>query len=93
MAGIDRIYGTLEQRRELKRFIRRLRIPGYRKRALYRRFYSIGNGATLTSFTCEQDRFLWRQPGLPKWVRERLAFQYNGSPVTQEAKPYPPNES
>ena len=36
MAGIDRIYGTLEQRRELKRFIRRLRIPGYRKRACRR---------------------------------------------------------
>ena len=83
MAGIDRIYGTLEQRRELKRFIRRLRIPGYRKRALYRSFYPIGNGAMLTSFTREQDRFLWQQPGLPKWVRERLAFQYNGSPVTQ----------
>ena len=76
MAAIDKIYGTLEQRRELKRFIRRLRIPGYRKRALYRNFYSIGNGAMLTSFTCEQDRFLWRQPGLPKWVRERLVEQY-----------------
>ena len=83
MAGIDKIYGTLEQRRELKRFIRRLRIPGYRKRALYRNFYPVGNGAMLTSFTCEQDRFLWKQARLPAWVRERLAEQYNGSPVTQ----------
>ena len=83
MAGIDKIYGTREQRRELKRFIRRLRIPGYRKRALYRNFYPVGNGAMLTSFTCEQDRFLWKQPGLPAWARERLAEQYNGSPVTQ----------
>ena len=84
MAAIDKIYGTRAQRRELKRLIRRSGLPGYRKRALYRSFYSIGNGAMLTSFTCEQDRFLWRQPGLPAWARERLAEQYNGSPVTQE---------
>ena len=87
MAGIDKIYGTREQRRELKRFIRRLRIPGYRKRALYRNFYSIGNGVMLTSFTCEHDRFLWKQARLPTWVRGRIAQQYNGSPVTQEVKP------
>ena len=87
MAGIDRIYGTLEQRRELKRFIRRLRIPGYHKRALYRNFYPIGNGAMLTSFTCAQDRFLWRQPGLPAWARERLEDQYRGSPVNGSGEP------
>ena len=87
MAGIDKIYGTREQRRELKRFVRRLRLPGYRKRALYRNFYSIGNGAMLTSFTCEQDRFLWRQEGLPAWVRDRLREQYSGSPMIQEPKP------
>lgn len=80
MAGIDKIYGTQTQRRELKRFIRRLRIPGYRKRALYRNFYPIGNGEMLTSFTCAQDRFLWRQSGLPAWARERIAEQYNGGP-------------
>ena len=86
MASIDRIYGTLEQRRELKRFIRRLRIPGYQKRALYRNFYPIGNGKMLTSFTQEQDRFLWRRPGLPVWVRERIAAQYRGSPIDEKGK-------
>ena len=34
MAAIDKIYGTRAQRRELKRLIRRSRLPGYRKRAL-----------------------------------------------------------
>ena len=76
MAGIDKIYGTLEQRRELKRFIRRLRIPGYRKRALYRYFYPPSDAyGPLTSFPAWADRLLWRQAELPDWVRARLAEQ------------------
>ena len=80
MAAIDKIYGTREQRRELKRFIRHLRMPGYRKRALYRRFYPVGHPA-LTNFTAAQDRFLWRQAGLPAWARKQIEEQYNGAPV------------
>ena len=77
MAGIDKIYGTLEQRRELKRFIRRLRIPGYRKRALYRYFYPPSDAyGPLTNFPTSVDRWLWWQPGLPAWARERLQEQY-----------------
>ena len=79
MAGIDKIYGTPQQRRELKRFIRRLRLPGHIKRAFYRRFYPVGYGA-LTSFAGWMDRLLWRQGALPAWVRERLREQYNGAP-------------
>lgn len=80
MAGIDKIYGSRQQRRELKRYIRRLRLPGHVKRALYRRFYPVGFSA-LTNFCGWMDRLLWKQKDLPDWVRERLAFQYNGSPV------------
>ena len=75
MAGIDKIYGSREQRRELKRFIRRLRLPGHVKRAMYRCFYPAGYPA-LTNFPVWTDRLLWRQPALPAWVRERLAEQY-----------------
>ena len=79
MAAIDKIYGTLEQRRELKRFIRRLRIPGYRKRALYRYFYPPSDAyGPLTNFPTWADRWLSRQAGLPEWVRERLREQRAG---------------
>jgi hypothetical protein len=79
MAGIDKIYGSREQRRELKRFIRRLRLPGNVKRRIYRCFYPPGFSA-LANFQCWIDRLLWKQPELPAWVRERLANQYNGAP-------------
>ena len=77
MAAIDKIYGTREQRRELKRFIRRSRLPGYRKRALYRYFYPPSDAyGALTNFPTRADRWLWRQPRLPEWARERLREQY-----------------
>ena len=76
MAGIDKIYGTRAQRRELKRFIRRSRLPGYRKRALYRYFYPPSDACgALTNFPTWADRWLWRQPRLPEWARERLREQ------------------
>lgn len=79
MAAIDKIYGTREQRRELKRFIRRLRLPGYRKRALYRYFYPPSDEyGALTNFPTWADGLLWRQARLPEWVRERLNDQYVG---------------
>ena len=77
MAGIDRIYGTCEQRRELKRFIRHLRLPGHVKRGMYRYFCPVGDGA-LANFPAWADRLLWRQPTLPAWVRERLTEQHGG---------------
>lgn len=80
MAAIDKIYGTIEQRRELKRFIRRLRIPGHVRRAMFRRFYPVGYSA-LTNFPGWADRLLWKQKGLPKWVRDALEWQYNGTPT------------
>ena len=79
MAAIDKIYGTRAQRRELKRYIRRLRLPGYVKRGIYRRFYPVGHPA-LTNLAVSQDRLLWKQPTLPPWVRERIEDQYNGAP-------------
>ena len=79
MAAIDKIYGTREQRRELKRFIRRSGLPGYRKRALYRYFYPPSDAyGPLTNFPAWADRWLWRQVGLPEWVRQRLREQYAG---------------
>ena len=75
MAGIDKIYGSRERRRELKRFIRRLRLPGYVKRGMYRFFCPVGSPA-LTNFPVWADRLLWKQPTLPGWVRERLTEQY-----------------
>jgi len=83
MAGIDKIYGTREQRKELKRFIRCLRLPGNIKRAMYRSFYPAGYPA-LTIFPCWADRLLWKQSALPKWAREAIAFQYKGSPIKVE---------
>lgn len=81
MAAIDKIYGTRAQRRELKRFIRRLRLPGYRKRLLYRYFHAPSDiyGA-LTNFPSWADRLLWRQPGLPEWVRKRMREQCSSLP-------------
>jgi hypothetical protein len=86
MAGIDKIYGTPQQRRELKRYIRRLRLPGYVKRGMFKRFYPVGF-SPLTTFTCKMDRLLWKQPDLPWWVREALEFQYAGSPVGKGGNP------
>lgn len=80
MAGIDKIYGTRAERRELKRFIRRLRLPGYVKRAMFRRFYPVGM-SPITNLECWMDRLLWKQSALPWWVRERIEFQYNGPPL------------
>ncbi len=78
VAAIDKIYGTREERRELKRFIRRSGLPGYRKRALYRYFYPPSDAyGPLTNFPTSVDRWLWRQAGLPLWVRERLKAQYD----------------
>jgi hypothetical protein len=92
MAAIEKIYATREQRRELKRFVRRLRLPGYVKRAIFRRFYSAkwvagykGAGA-ITILECWMDRLLWRQPALPGWAREAISFQHNGSPNDGEVK-------
>ena len=45
MAAIDKIYGS----RELKRFIRYLRLPGHNKRGMYRYFYPVGYDA-MTNF-------------------------------------------
>ena len=84
MAGIEKIYGTPEQRRELKRFIRRLRLEGHVKRAMFRCFYPVGFSA-LTNFDCWMDRLLWKQPYLPAWVKARIQWQYNGSSVSESA--------
>ena len=79
MAGIDKIYGTRAQRRELKRLIRRSGLPGYRKRALYRYFYPPSDAhGPLTNFPVWADRWLWRQRGLPEWARQRLLEQCAG---------------
>ena len=75
MAYIDKIYGTREQRRELKRFIRRSRLPGHVRRAFYRNFYAVGS-PVVCNLPTRLDRVLWRLPGLPAWVRERLVEQY-----------------
>lgn len=79
MAGIDKLYGTREQRRELKRFIRRLRLPGNVKRRLFRSFYPVGYTA-LTNFPQWADRILYKQPNLPIWARDAIRWQYNGPP-------------
>lgn len=84
MAAIDKLYGTREQRAELKRFVRRLRLAGHLKRSIYRCFYSVGLSAdrhALTHLEGWMDRLLWKQPNLPVWVREAIEFQYNGTPV------------
>lgn len=76
MAAIDKIYGTREQRRELKRFLMR-----HRKRAWLRYLYPVKsqrwtNGvAAISAFPIEIDRWLWRHCGL-EWVQARLADQY-----------------
>lgn len=79
MAAIDKIYGSAAQRRELKRFIRALRLPGHVKRSFYRRFYPVGYSC-LTCFYGWQDRLLYRHKALPGWVRSALEDQYNGPP-------------
>lgn len=80
MAAIDKIYGSREERRELKRFIRRLRLPGYVKRSLFARFYPLPGGGAITCFHIWQDQLLYKQPDLPGWARARIEDQYNGSP-------------
>ena len=77
MAAIDKIYGTREQRRELKRFLMR-----HRKRTWLRYLYSVesqrwtSGTAAISNFPREVDRWLWKHCPLA-WVRESLAVQYN----------------
>lgn len=76
MATIDKLYGTREQRRELKRFLMR-----HRKRAWLRYVYPVrsqqwANGeAAIACFPSFVDRWLWKNCTL-QFVRDRLEEQY-----------------
>ena len=82
MAAIDKIYGTREQRRELKRFLMR-----HRKRTWLKYLYPVKSQrwtdgvAAISNFPTEIDHWLWRRCQLA-WVRERLAYQYGWEVAT-----------
>lgn len=86
MAAIDKIYGTREQRRELKRFL-----MCHRKRAWLKYLYPVKSQrwtdgvAAISNFPIEVDRWLWRHCGLG-WVKARLSDQYLTWPVEQESE-------
>lgn len=76
MAAIDKLYGSREQRRELKRFLMR-----HRKRAWLRYVYPVrsqqwtSGEAAIAMFPASIDRWLRRHCTLP-FVVQRLNEQY-----------------
>ena len=76
MAAIDKLYGSREQRRELKRFLMR-----HRKRAWLKYLYPartlrpVDGVALIACFPSFVDRWLWKNCTL-QFVRDRLEEQY-----------------
>jgi len=75
MAGIDKIYGTYEDREELKKWLKHNK-PSYLPFLITNGVYIYpDNTRAIARFGTQQDRWLWRNCPLPL-VRERLAEQY-----------------
>lgn len=73
MAGIEKIYGTRAQRQELKRYLHKLRSERRLPCKPWRYFYPVYEDGVMpvANFPARLDRWLWRQPDLPQWVRGR----------------------
>ena len=83
MAGIDCIYGTFDQWQELHQWVARSKRPQY-----CRYFYptpacceenTTDDKGRIMHTPVKVDKWLWDNCPFP-WVKEELAFMYNGSP-------------